>query len=165
MPFRSTSAVNASYLAQWARYGSRNPGAAFRVVVLDTPRDRGRVFRQCWLEESTSLCCRQSLHWNRSSTSSSRYSSTTETKAILVVYLSIVVGREHARCNRAARRRAEEQKSIYLRTSTFPRMPSPITIDLPRAAATAGPHGTSAVAGYDSEPEMISAASSPALGG
>lgn len=30
-----------------------------------------------------------------------------------------------------SRRRAEERKSIYLRTSTFPRMPSPITIGLP----------------------------------
>lgn len=30
-----------------------------------------------------------------------------------------------------ARRRAEERKSIFLRTSTFPRMPSPITIGLP----------------------------------
>jgi hypothetical protein len=66
------------------------------------------------------------------------------------------------------RRRADNQKSIFLRALSPNLHISKIAESNYHAsprAATADPHSSSAVAGYDSEPEMISAASSPNLGG
>jgi hypothetical protein len=66
------------------------------------------------------------------------------------------------------RRRADNQKSTFLRALSLnlhiSKIAEPNYHASPRAA-TADPHNSSAVAGYDSEPEMISAASSSALGG
>ena len=59
----------------------------------------------------------------------------------------------------------EERKNESPSTSAPPHFQecrAQLPLDCPRAAAIAGPHGSSAVAGNDSEPEMISAASSPA---
>ena len=67
--------------------------------------------------------------------------------------------------NMGLQRHGEERKNESPSSSAPPHSQecrAQLPLDFPRAAAIAGPHGSSAVAGNDSEPEMISAASSPA---
>lgn len=60
------------------------------------------------------------------------------------------------------RRTADERKSTFLRLH-ISKIAEPNYHGRPPLPQQPCPHGCSAIAGYDSDPEMISAASSPAL--
>lgn len=94
---------------------------------------------------------------------------------ILKTFTPVMINEGHAACIPPLGRKrtlehenaqhGEERKNESPSSSAPPHFQecrAQLPLDFPRAAAIAGPHGSSAVAGNDSEPEMISAASSPA---
>ena len=172
MIFRPTNAVNIFHLVQWTRYSAR---------VAQTRSDGPPSSVLC------EVCSARYLPGSRTASSGMlvsdfhkpvlSFDDPLELEKYLTpkAFTSNNVDQGHTGCIPFLYRKetlkhgivqhGEERKNESPSSSAPPHFQecrAQLPLDFPRAAAIAGPHGSSAVAGNDSEPEMISAASSPA---